>query len=128
MKIKNILISSLFAFSAFSLSSIASANLLGQAGDIAVGQPFVITKSEIASYFKDGKSGKVKFICNLMGDKVKAGFYPGKNFTGNIPGMLKIGQNGPYTWTLHNLGDSTGNIKVKLIEGSSATVQCKQIN
>jgi hypothetical protein len=106
----------------------AQASVLGQAGDIAAGASYELNAaSGIASYYKNGTSGKIRFDCNLNGTDVKAMLYPGKNFAGNPAAILEAGMNGPYEWNLSDMGDDAGNIKVKLIKGDSAVVQCRQI-
>lgn len=99
-----------------------------QAGDIAVGAPYFLTKGQMASYYRMGKEGFVTFACSLEGDgHLGATLYAGKNFVGNAPVALRNGYNGPYTWKLRNLGEDNGNIKVKLVVGKSANVQCKEL-
>lgn len=112
----------------FTLSPAAQALLLGQAGDIADGKPYKITATEIASYYKDGKSGSVTFHCYLQGENVNALLYAGKNFVGNLPAFLEVGDNGPYTWYLYDRGDTNGNIKIQLTHGQEAIVQCVQMS
>ncbi len=98
-----------------------------QAGDIAAGQKWALS-TEIASYYKDGTSGTVKFTCDLEGSSdVKAILYPGKNFNGSPSAWLGLGMNGPYTWTLKDQGEVNGDIKIKLLRGSNATIQCVQV-
>jgi hypothetical protein len=98
---------------------------LGQAGDIASGASYHMTKGDSASYFKVGKEGAVVFACQLTGDNVKAVLYGGKNFALNLPATLAPGYNGDFTWKLHDLGEETGNIKIRLIKGESADIQCQ---
>lgn len=128
MKLNKFLVVFFTIVSTLTLSMAARAFLLGQAGDIAAGNPYKITKSDIASYYKEGKSGSVTFRCNLYGENVNALLYAGKNYVGNIPAVLKPGSNGPYTWTLYDRGDTNGNIKVQLTKGNEAIVQCVQIS
>ncbi|MBA3661670.1 MAG: hypothetical protein H0W64_08085 [Gammaproteobacteria bacterium] len=110
-------------------SSIYASNLRGQAGDLAQGQQYYIDKDNgIASYFRTGKSGKVSFYCNFSSNGAKALLYPGKNFVGNMTGLLRDGYNGPYTWSLRNLHNEEGNVKVRLLTGSHAVVACKEVN
>lgn len=120
------------AVSMLSLAAVAqAATTLGQAGDIAEGKPFFLNKdSGIASYYKDGTSGAVTFTCTLWSDtddNVAATLMGGKNFEFNPGDVLKKGDNGPYTWTLSDQGDTNGNIKIDLIRGEEAIVQCKQV-
>ncbi len=113
-----------------SLSSVTSfAEVFDQAGDIAEGKPFFFNEhpGAIASYYKDGTSGRVKFTCVLIGENPKAFLYPGKNFENNPVAALEWGTNGPYTWTLADTGQKNGNIKIQLLEGKSAVVQCKEV-
>lgn len=108
-------------------SNVIATTVLGQAGDIAVGAPYYLSKGHIASYYKEGKEGIVSFHCTLNGDgNLVASLYTGKNFNGNAPRRLVNGYNGPFTWKLRNLGEENGNIKVKLIVGNFATLQCQQ--
>ncbi len=116
------------AVSVLSMASVTQAAILGQAGDIVVGKPYELNAtSGIASYYKDGNSGNVTFSCMLTGDNAKALLYPGKNFNGNPIAMLEADTiNGPYEWTLTDQGESSGNIKIQLVQGKTATVQCKE--
>lgn len=116
------------AFSLVVISSATQARVLFQAGDIADGERHEITKNTgPASYYKIGVQGEVTFKCDLQGEGVKALMYPGKNFTGNFPAWLSPGLNGPYTYKLRALGASNGNIKVQLMTGEKAFIQCKAI-
>lgn len=101
-----------------------------QAGDIAMGQAVEIERNGgPASYYKDGKTGNISFVCSLNSQEtnVVAMVVPGKNFNPEMPIIIKSGLNGPYEWALRDNGESNGNIKVSLIEGQKATVQCKQV-
>jgi hypothetical protein len=128
------------AFGLFIATS-ANANLMFQAGNIEDGTRWSISESSgIASYFADGKSGTVEFVCRLEGDpadkedehhcrggKLKAELVPGKNFNPveNAPvTFLHQGMNGPFRWALTNEGASSGNIKIFYRCGKSVTIQC----
>lgn len=105
-----------------------AADLYGQAGDIAQGQPYQLSKGDTASYYKEGKVGAISFNCKMEGEGSPiAVLYPGKNFAGNMPHHLNTGANGPYTWTFKRSNADVGNIKIKLIKGDSANVSCKEI-
>lgn len=120
------------------LTCTASASLYAatffQAGDIKNGQTWPITEaSGVASYYAEGKSGKVEFNCDLQGiighdnKPVKATLVPGKNFSNeyNMPlTPLSEGVNGPFIWTLTDEKSDVGNIKVFYASGSNVTIQC----
>lgn len=101
-----------------------------QAGNILDGQKVEIgSGSGVASYYAEGKSGKIVFSCKLESDdkKAEALLMNGKNFDNkySIGGLLKEGSNGPFTWTLTDEGENVGNIKVWYIKGSKVSVQCQ---
>lgn len=102
-------------------------NVTGQAGDIAAGVGYQVTKNDIASYFYMGTEGRVSFYCELTGKNVKALLYGGKNLAVNAPVVLAPGFNGYYTWKLRNLGEKNGNIKVRMLEGDTAYVRCQSV-
>jgi len=114
--------------------SVAQAAPLFQAGSIEEGKTWTINPTTgDASYYADGKSGKVEFHCLLSGQTDADGHPPqallkaGKNFLNhhNIPwDALNQGDNGPFIWTLTDNGENNGNIKIEYIYGSNVTVQC----
>lgn len=116
------------------LTSVSYAALLFQAGNIEEGKKWAIdAKSGVASYYADGKSGKVEFTCDLMGKvdsdggEVKALLRTGKNFDNefNLPMTpLHEGVNGPFIWTLTDEKTDVGNIKVFYTSGSDVSIQC----
>lgn len=113
---------------AFLLSTAAIAFPMFQAGDIADGAKMDISLFQVASYYKKGTSGTVKFICDLEGKKIEATLMGGKNFDSNSITRLSKGTNGPFTWELKDNGYDAGNIKVTLLKGSHVTVQCQEVS
>ena len=113
------------------LSTMVYAAPLFQAGNIEDGQKWTISDSTgVASYFANGKSGKVEFNCNLRGNgnAVKATLETGKNFANiyNLPiTELKKGKNGPFIWKLTNEKSDVGNIKVFYKSGKNVSIQCR---
>ncbi len=95
-----------------------------QGGDIKEGKVFNLKPFSMVSYYKDGKSERVKFTCTLTGTGAQASLSPGKNFEGNSYKWLRVGVNGPYIWTLHDRGYNNGNIKVTLAQGTDVKLQC----
>ena len=131
-------------YTAILLISICSTTLnaapLFQAGNIEDGQMWSLdAKSGIASYYANGKSGRLEFSCELqgktdaVGKSVKALLRPGKNLSNkfNAPvTVLNSGWNGPFIWTFTNENEDVGNIKVFFASGSDVLVQCigKRVN
>lgn len=126
MKIlKNLFVSSIL----FTLAVNVQAKSTFQAGDIREGKTYLLTLfNGPASYYKDGTAGNLSFKCYLNGGDTKAALYPGKNFSLNMPAVLTPGENGPFTWTLRNMGYQNGNIKVLLLNGIVAEIRCWQTN
>ncbi len=112
------------------LTSAAYAAVLFQAGNIEEGNKWPISeRSGVASYYADGKTGKVEFYCDLqgMGNNAYAMLRTGKNFDNkfNTPmTVLYQGVNGPFTWTLTDEKSDVGNIKVYFTSGLDVTIQC----
>lgn len=111
--------------------SIVNAAPQFQAGNILEGQKWSFSeKTGGASYYADGKSGRIEFQCDLEGQgrDIGALLRPGKNFQNKFNKSftsLKRGMNGPFTWTLTNEGENVGNIKIFAGSGSNLTIQCK---
>lgn len=126
MKLNRFLIVSAIASLVFSAGAQASGSK--ETSDIVEGKTYKIEKhGQSVAYFKEGMAGEVSFTCNLTGDHVNAILYPTKNFFGNLPHVLEAGNNGPYVWKLHDMGYDFGKIKIKLIRGHEAIVQCRQV-
>jgi opacity protein-like surface antigen len=136
MKIKALALSAILASMLYGTA--AYANVEFQAGNIDDGQKWTLQAlGDTASYYKEGKSGNVKFTCELEptdasdNSMLAAWLHSGKNFGILHQVLLKKGMNGSYTWTLEDRGETTGNIKVSLIKGDKnkqATIQCKTIS